>query len=122
MNLVEFGPQVVQQKKRFLARTGKQLRLRQQQRRGQQKLVVCAMKLAQGAVFAEAREQAAVILVDDLPAELDPGHRARLLDALDALEAQVFVTATETALLEHALGRPGTRAFHVEHGRVTEMV
>lgn len=90
--------------------------------RGQQKLLLCALQLAQAALQRERNGSAGLLLVDDLPAELDPGHRARLLDALDALETQVFVTATEPALLEHALGRPGARVFHVEHGRVTEMV
>ncbi len=89
--------------------------------RGQQKLLASAMRLAQIAQFRAVREQIPVLLVDDLPAELDPERRARLLGLLVESGAQLFVTATEAGLLE-----PGEqqmiKMFHVEHGVVREVV
>jgi DNA replication and repair protein RecF len=91
--------------------------------RGQQKLLLCALQLAQAELQQTRTGSAGLLLIDDLPAELDAAHRARLIDALHALGSQVFVTATDVALLEHALGGdPAPKVFHVEHGRVAEMV
>ena len=89
--------------------------------RGQQKLLASAMRLAQIAQFRAVRDQTPLLLVDDLPAELDPGHRARLLALLVESGAQLFVTATEPGLIEPA-GDQSIKMFHVEHGRVREVV
>ncbi|MBK7730208.1 MAG: DNA replication/repair protein RecF [Gammaproteobacteria bacterium] len=88
--------------------------------RGQQKLVVCAMKLAQGRVFAAANGQDCVFLVDDLPSELDRRHRRVLCQLLGALECQVFVSCVDATDLDGCWeGLPGgvTKVFHVEQGR-----
>ena len=42
--------------------------------RGQKKLVVSALKLAQGALFHRQSRRACVYLIDDLPSELDERH------------------------------------------------
>jgi len=89
--------------------------------RGQQKLLASAMRLAQIAQFRAVREQIPVLLVDDLPAELDPEHRARLLALLVESGAQLFVTATETGLIVPR-GQETIKMFHVEHGVVREVV
>jgi len=85
--------------------------------RGQQKLLVCAMTLAQ----ATRDDKPGLILVDDLPAELDPIRRGRLMAALQETGAQVFVTATEQGLISPE-GWSSHKVFHVEHGKFTEMV
>lgn len=85
--------------------------------RGQQKLLLCALQLAQAEWQREVTGNPGLLLVDDLPAELDAGHRANLLDSLAALDAQAFVTATDLTLVEHAAGN--AKLFHVEHGVVT---
>jgi DNA replication and repair protein RecF len=88
--------------------------------RGQQKLLLCALQLAQAQLQRQRTGSAGLLLIDDLPAELDTDHRARLLDTVVALNTQVLVTATDLALLDHA-GAQGAppRVFHVEHGVVT---
>ena len=85
--------------------------------RGQQKLLICAMYLAQ---VANAPKPG-ILLIDDLPAELDPTRRARLLAAAASTGAQVFVTATEAALIP-TTGWLEKKVFHVEHGEFFEVV
>jgi DNA replication and repair protein RecF len=90
--------------------------------RGQQKLVVCAMKLAQGALFSVLRDQDLIILIDDLPAELDVRHRIELCRLLGGLRCQILVSCVDARDLDGcwdhwADGPP--KVFHVEHGRAT---
>lgn len=89
--------------------------------RGQQKMLVSAMRLAQIAHLKQSGGQVPVLLVDDLPAELDTAHRAELLGLLMASGAQLFVTTTEAELLDT---RPWSevKMFHVEHGQIKEVV
>ena len=63
--------------------------------RGQQKLVVSALKIAQGQLLIERGRQL-VFLVDDLPAELDQHHRERLCHMLASLGSQIFITSVGT--------------------------
>ena len=67
---------------------------------GQQKLAACALLLAQASVFGLRREENCIILVDDLPAELDVRHRVKFMDLLYSIGGQVFVTATDPGLLD----------------------
>jgi len=88
--------------------------------RGQQKLVVCALRIAQGHLVAEARRGQCIYLVDDLPSELDEEHRQALCKLLDLLNCQVFITCVDSNVLR-AGWRDDTPVsmFHVEHGLIT---
>lgn len=89
--------------------------------RGQQKLVVCALKLAQAKLFSALTGQRCVFLVDDLPSELDKTHRTSLADALNGLDCQVLVSCVDRGDLEGlwpAVAAEQRRMFHVEHGCV----
>jgi len=91
--------------------------------RGQQKLLVCALKIAQGYVFSRITGRKTVYLIDDLPAELDEKHRNLLTHWLDAMSTQVFITGVEQeSLFSSWQNRAETeiKMFHVEHGCVTE--
>jgi DNA replication and repair protein RecF len=60
-------------------------------------------------------------LLDDIGSELDTSHQARVLQALRALDMQVFVTA----IGDQPAGVtdwPGMKRFHVEHGEIQEVV
>lgn len=89
--------------------------------RGQQKLVVCALRIAQGHLVDQAKRGQCIYLVDDLPSELDEHHRRALCKLLDDLNCQVFITC-----VDHELLREGWRSdtpvamFHVEHGSITQ--
>lgn len=89
--------------------------------RGQQKLLIAAMRLAQVRLLNQTQTEPCLLLVDDLPAELDARHRAVLLGLLRESGAQLCVTSTEPALIVGQLG-DGEKMFHVEHGRVQEVV
>jgi DNA replication and repair protein RecF len=87
--------------------------------RGQQKLVVCALKLAQAKVFSATRQRDCVFLVDDLPSELDRTHRAALAEVLSSLGCQVLVSGVDRTDLEGLWSSvpEGERSmFHVEQG------
>jgi DNA replication and repair protein RecF len=89
--------------------------------RGQQKLVVCAMRLAQMQHLQSASGKRCTLLLDDLPAELDADKRRLLLQAVADSGAQCFITATDSALIDLA---PWSQVavFHVERGAVAEVV
>ncbi len=87
--------------------------------RGQQKILACALLVAQGRWLAEATSKQGLVLVDDLPAELDREHRERLGRALAGLPAQVLVTAVQQDLVMAGLDSAAPlRTFHVEQGRI----
>ena len=88
--------------------------------RGQMKLFISAMQLAQVTHLSKEQNIQCVILVDDLAAELDRSRRSALIDLLMATQAQVFITVTEPSLLDIASDQ-GHKMFHVEHGRVREV-
>lgn len=90
--------------------------------RGQQKLLICAMILAQGNLCFQGLGRRLVYLVDDLPSELDFSSSKRLLTLLSQQRAQVFVSAiTADSVLEAvtACSVP-LKLFHVKHQRVEE--
>lgn len=91
--------------------------------RGQQKLLTSVMKIAQIRLLKDKRPGAnIVLLVDDLPAELDLNFRGELLKMIQELEVQVFVTSTSHELLPtQCLSETNVRVFHVEHGNVIPM-
>lgn len=85
--------------------------------RGQQKLLVSALTLAQADLYAESMTKPCVMLVDDITAELDSTHSGALLGALIKTGAQVFLTTTDPGLLGDSLTIPHA-VFHVEHGEL----
>lgn len=89
--------------------------------RGQQKLVVCALRIAQGHLLSQVRRNQCIYLVDDLPSELDEQHRKALCKLLEELKCQVFITCVNHELLSNDW-REDTPVslFHVEHGRITQ--
>jgi DNA replication and repair protein RecF len=85
--------------------------------RGQAKLTALAAVLAQARCYRDHAGEWPVLLVDDLPSELDLEHQRLLLAELAGCGAQALVTATELgpAMAEW---QGGARLFHVEQGAV----
>ncbi len=71
--------------------------------RGQQRLAVVALKLAEADLMAKEAGEHPIILLDDVLSELDGSHRDRLLSAVSAAGAQLILTSTDRHLLEHPL-------------------
>jgi DNA replication and repair protein RecF len=86
--------------------------------RGQQKLVVCALKLAQGALLQQFSSKRCIYLVDDLASELGAQYRQFVLELLKKQQAQVFITALDQNQVLPLLGICSGKLFHVEHGDV----
>lgn len=87
--------------------------------RGQLKLVVCALKLAQGFLYTELSGKQCLFLVDDLPSELDGPHRHALCRLFQEMKCQTFITCVEKAVLENCW-LPGVevKVFHVKQGQI----
>jgi len=83
--------------------------------RGQQKVLVATLVLAQ-CEHMRAHDTSVLVLVDDLPSELDAEKRAALLDSLQTSGAQVFLTGTDSSLFPFEDTAHGM--FHVEQGRI----
>lgn len=89
--------------------------------RGQQKMVVCALKLAQAEIYQQQSSSPCIFLVDDLSAELDINHRKALCTLLESLKCQVFVTAVEdTQMTDCWSVSSQVKVFHVEHGTLNQ--
>jgi len=89
--------------------------------RGQLKLLMLALKLAQVEHLLENGFQSACILIDDAVAELDLAARTKLLKFLATLNIQVFVTATEKNEFGDLSQIGDYKMFHVKQGVVTEI-
>jgi DNA replication and repair protein RecF len=88
--------------------------------RGQQKILVCALKIAQGRYFAESNGRECLYLVDDLPNELDADNSLKVLKKLIELKSQIFVTCVDSNDLSSALPEEHKMSlFHMEHGMIT---
>ncbi|MES2707789.1 MAG: DNA replication and repair protein RecF [Verrucomicrobiota bacterium] len=83
---------------------------------GQQRTIALALKLAQATLLREARNQAPLLLLDDIFGELDPGRRNALLAALPT-DSQKLITTTHLHWLEAHL-RPAAR-YQVVKGAVS---
>jgi DNA replication and repair protein RecF len=87
--------------------------------RGQQKLLAATLILGQLMHLIDDVSLRPILLLDDLPAELDKDSLTRVLDVIRTLEAQVFVTALDPGSLD----LPGQASvFHVEQGKVRAVV
>ena len=82
--------------------------------RGQQKMLIAALQIAQARVAQDVGSITPTVLVDDLAAELDRKHRERFFNRLDALKTQVFVTMIDSSNSANI-----EKVFHVEHGCIT---
>ena len=87
--------------------------------RGQQKLLVGAMKLAEGLLLERESGKRCLYLIDDLPAELDRRNRAALCRFLEGMRSQVFISCVEEdALADCWSGDQENKLFHVKHGKI----
>lgn len=93
--------------------------------RGQQKLLIASLLLAQAELVRTRTALTPVLLVDDFPAELGAPFQQALIQALLAYPGQSFVTAIELtpalAMVSEKADADGPKnaVFHVEHGSVS---
>ena len=87
--------------------------------RGQQKLFVCALLLAQASLHEKVVHEPVIMLIDDLPAELDENHRLKLLELLQVLNIQHLITSTSESLIP-ILNPESSKVWHINNGQVSE--
>lgn len=84
--------------------------------RGQQKVLVYALKIAQSRVFQNQTSNLPILMVDDLTAELDSKHLRKVIQLFEDLALQVFITLVSSDQIDDL---PDTKMFHVEHGVIS---
>ena len=90
--------------------------------RGQQKLLVIALYLAQIQCLVDKVNKRTVVLIDDISAELDSQNLQRIFDRLVKLKTQVICTALDISIIKKALpDDEAYKMFHVEHGKILEI-
>ncbi|WP_019615297.1 DNA replication/repair protein RecF [Psychromonas ossibalaenae] len=86
--------------------------------RGQLKLLVYALRLAQGLFLNSFNNKQCVFLIDDFSSELDKNRQQILAKHISNSDAQVFISVIEKNGIETLFGQERT-VFHVEHGKIT---
>jgi len=89
--------------------------------RGQLKLLVLSLKLAQVQLLTDEQYYLGCLLIDDFAAELDINNRGKLLNFLATLNCQVFITANTSTDFGDLSHIPTYKMFHVEHGTIKSM-
>ncbi|WP_171997634.1 DNA replication/repair protein RecF [Cronobacter sp. JZ38] len=87
--------------------------------RGQLKLLMCALRLAQGEFLTRESGRCCLYLIDDFASELDDARRGLLAQRLKATQSQVFVSAISA---EHILDMTdkNSKMFAVDQGKITD--
>ncbi len=86
--------------------------------RGQLKLMVCALRLAQGLHLTEQTDKQCIYLIDDFASELDSHKRGLLARSLSQTGAQVFISAINSSQIGEMSSENG-KMFYVENGKIT---
>lgn len=79
--------------------------------RGQQKMILIALKLAQGHLL----EKECIYLFDDLTSELDDGHIGRLLNCLKTIKGQKIITVLDPKILDCCFSDDEVKYYNLEH-------
>ncbi|OFC60368.1 DNA replication/repair protein RecF [Candidatus Erwinia dacicola] len=85
--------------------------------RGQLKLLMCALRLAQGEFLTRHNGRRCLYLIDDFASELDETRRYLLAARLKATQAQVFVSAIAAEHVFYMTDEKG-KMFNVEQGKI----
>lgn len=83
------------------------------------KKVIYLFKLVQASLLSKGKRKRPIILCDDLFSELDQEASTTVIELLQRMEAQTFITTCDERDL-HSLGQDVT-AFHVKHSCVERM-
>ena len=83
--------------------------------RGQQKLLVYGLVLSLSRLMMEKTREPPLLLIDDLSAELDEKNSQKVLDYLQTIGMQLFITTLDYSRYQVP---DNTAVFHVEHGAI----
>jgi len=85
--------------------------------RGQQKLLVYALNLAQVSLLKDLTNKNTILLLDDMGSELDLNHSNNLLTLLEESFGQVCITTANLDTIPLA-DMDDVKLFHVKHGSI----
>lgn len=83
---------------------------------GQQKTFVGMLQISQSQWMMEQSQSRPILLIDDLPSELDISARELLAHKISGLQAQVFMTSVNKDGFYPFIKNRDYKMFHVEHG------
>ena len=86
---------------------------------GQQRTIALALKLAELELIRAVTGQDPIVLLDDVTSELDYNRTEYLLNVLQNLSAQTFITATHAEPLVHHLNQPNV--LTVENAQINHV-
>ena len=88
--------------------------------RGQLRLLVSILLLAEVKLLKEITNKPSVFLIDDISAELDESTREKFLNEVLQQDTQVFVTAIEEKQMSFMQNYNNKKVFHVKQNHVFE--
>ena len=89
--------------------------------RGQLKLFVYALQLAQGLFLNSIDKKQCIFLIDDFSSELDQNKQQILAKHIADSGAQLFITVIEPDNINRLFTQKNS-VFHMEHGQITEQL
>lgn len=90
--------------------------------RGQQKLFVLALSMAQAEItLSSAQHTRSILLIDDISSELDQFHQQIILAELAKLPVQSFISSTDSTLANSLKPDGSASVFHVKHGGIIDV-
>lgn len=95
--------------------------IRESLSRGQQKLLVSSMLIAQALYLHDITTKEPILIYDDLPAELDTHKRSALAGLIQTHPGQVFLSAIDPVSIT-PLFHMEHNMFHVEQGRISQVI
>ena len=85
--------------------------------RGQARTIALTLRLAEAAYLSSVRQEAPIILLDDVLSEMDSSRRLLVLEQLTQYQ-QVLITTTDLEPVQHFFG-PAASYFRVGEGKVS---
>lgn len=114
MGFTQYGPQ-----KADLKLKKDQLPIEEVLSRGQLKVLLFALKIAQNNVIRDNGQKQPLLLIDDLASELDTSSTRQIFSFLSNIESQVFITAINADQVSPFIPAKKLAMFHVEQGQLT---
>lgn len=84
---------------------------------GQQRLIILAFKMAQIRLHYVVHSMYPILLLDDVLSEIDEKKRMKLIEYLETINAQIFITTTEQTVLKY-LDSGILSVFEVNQGSI----
>ena len=87
---------------------------------GEQRAIMIAFKVAEGYLYKEKFGAWPILFLDDVMSELDLGKKKCLIEILNMLETQIFITTTEIENLKNIQANKKSSVFTITNGKVLE--